>query len=249
MDLAPTKTKICQFSAHQARTMIHSQNKSNFLTNSLVDYHGSWTKSTWATGSGYQFEAKVVSKRRHTIKTGNDADLPTRLVAIQVEVIGEVMRREWDAQTGKELAPQITQNEKHMKGYLHNFNSSDAHAINTQTVEAIVGHLQKLSAAGLVSSDVINKLHPKNRNNIEVWGDQSLFLDLEIAEGSTIRVKTIGDSVIIENMTIVDQGSQKQLSAGGSQLGESWTDKISKMDAKPMPVEPTRTAEEDAEWD
>lgn len=229
--------------------MIHSQNKSNVLKNSFVDYHGSWTKANWATGSGYQFEGKVVGKRRHTIKTGNDADLPTRLVAIQVEVLGDIMRREWDPQTGKELAPQITQNEKHIKGFLHNFNSTDAHALNTQTVENVVAHIQKMSSVGIVSSEVVNKLHPKTRNNIEVWGDQALFLDLEIDEGSIIRLKTIGDSVIIDTMTVVDQGSAKKLSAGGSQLGDSWTTKIAMVEAKPLPAEPARTAEEDAEWD
>lgn len=229
--------------------MIHTQNKSQTLQTTFVDYHGSWTKSGWASGSGYQFEGVVVGKRRHTIKTGNDADLPTRLVAIQIEVVGDIMRREWDPETGKELAPQITQNEKHIKGFLHNFNSTDAHAVNTQTVEAMVGYLQKMSSVGIVSAEVVKKLHPKARNNIEVWGDQSLFLDLEINVGGTIRVKTIGDSVVIDSMIVVDQGSEKKLSAGGSQLGDSWTAKIAKVEPKPMPVEPARTAEEDAEWD
>lgn len=229
--------------------MIHTPNKSNVLKNSFVDYHGSWTKSSWATGTGYYFEAKVVAKRRHTIKTGNDADLPTRLVAIQVEVLGDIMRREWDPQTGKELAPQITQNQKSIKGYLHNFNSTNAHAVNTQTIDAVVGHLQKMSSVGLVSNEIVAKLHPKTRNNIEVWGEQNNFLDLEFEEGSIIRLKTIGDSVIIDTMTVVDQGSEKKMSAGGSQLGDQWTDKISKIEPKPMPVEPARTAEEDAEWD
>jgi hypothetical protein len=230
--------------------MIHTPNKSNVLKNSFIDYHGSWTKSTWATGSGFTFEAKVVSKRRHTIKTGNDADLPTRLVAIQVEVVGDVMRREWDAKTGEELIPQITQNTKSIKGYLHHFNSSDAHAVNTEKVETLIGYLQKMSSVGLVSNDIVTKLHPKARHNIELWGDQANFLDLEFDEGDIIRVKTIGDSVIIDSMLVVNQGSTKTFSAGGSGLGESWTSKIAKAAPQAEPVaEPSRSAAEDAEWD
>lgn len=228
--------------------MIHSQGKSNVLKNSFVDYNGAWTKSGWASGSGFQFEAKVVSKRRHTVKTGNDADLPTRMVAIQCEVLGEVMRREWDEKTGKELAPEITQNTKSIKGYLHNFNSKDAHAVNTVPVDTLISYIQKLSSVGLVNADVVKQLHPKSRNQIEVWGDQSNFLDLEINEGDTIRVKTIGDSIVIDTMTVVDQGSAKTLSAGGSGLGQSWTSKISSVQAKEEPEPAPRTKEEDDEW-
>jgi len=229
--------------------MIHAQNKSNVLKNSFVDYHGAWTKSGWASGAGFQFEAKVSSKRRHTIKTGNDADLPTRLVAIQCEVVGDIMRREWDAATGKELAPQITQNQKQIKGFLHNFNSSDAHAINTVTVDTLIAHLQKLQGVGLVSSDVLSKLHPKQRNQIEIWGDQSNFLDLEFNEGDIIRIKTQGDSIIIDTMTVVDQGSQKTLSAGGSGLGDSWTSKIAKVQPKDEPTSSAPSTTADDEWD
>jgi len=229
--------------------MIHAQNKSNVLKNSFVDYHGAWTKSGWAGGSGYQFEAKVVSKRRHTIKTGNDADLPTRLVAIQCEVVGEIMRREWDAATGKELAPQITQNQKHMKGFLHNFNATDSQALNTVSVDVLVGHLQKLQGVGLVSSDVVTKLHPKSRNQLEIWGDQSNFMDLEINEGDIIRVKTLGDSIIIDTMTVVNEGSTKTLSAGGSGLGDSWTSKIAMAQPKDEPTSSVPSTAHDSEWD
>lgn len=213
-----------------------------------MEYAGSWTKSSWANGSGYTFEAKVISKRRHTIKTGNDADLPTRLVAIQVEVVGDIMRREWDAKTGEELIPQITQNEKSFKGYLHNFNSTAAHAVNTSTVEILVGYLKKMQGVGLVSSEVVSKLHPKNRHNLELWGDQSNFLDLEFEEGDIIRVKTIGDSIVLETMTVVDQGSAKKFGAGGSALKDNLTSKIASAQVQDQPAEPPRSAEEDAEW-
>jgi hypothetical protein len=228
--------------------MIHSQNKSSVLKNSFVDYQGAWTKSGWAKGSGLQFEAKVVSKRRHTIKTGNDADLPTRLVAIQCEVVGDIMRREWDEATGKELAPQITQNEKSIKGFLHNFDSKDAHAVNTVTIDAVIGFIKSLQSVGLISADILSKLHPKTRNQIEVWGDQSNFLDLEINEGDIIRVKTMGDSIVIDSMTVVNQGSAKTFSAGGSGLGQSWTSKIATSQTKDEPEPAPRTKEEDDEW-
>lgn len=229
--------------------MIHTQNKSNVLKNSFVDYAGAWTKNGWASGTGFTFEAKVVAKRRHTIKTGNDADLPTRLVAIQVEVLGDIMRREWDKQTGEELAPQISQNEKSVKGYLHNFDSTSAKALNAVTIDVLLAFVKKLQSVGLVSADVVSKLHPKNRNQIELWGDQANFLDLEFAEGDVIRVKTIGDTVVLESMTVVAAGSKQTFSAGGSQLKDDWTSKIAKAQVQEHPEEPSRTAAEDAEWD
>lgn len=228
--------------------MIHTQNKSSVLKNTFVDYQGSWTKSTWATGSGFLIEGKVVSKRRHTIKTGNDADLPTRLVAIQIEVIGDIMRREFDPTTGEELAPQISQNERHMKGYLHTFNKTDAKALNTQSVEAIQGYMVKMAGVGLVSSELVKTIQ-KGRKTLELWGDQSNFLDLEIAEGDTIRAKTIGDSIVIESMTVVNQTSSKTFASGGNSLGNNWTAQIAMNAPSSSAPEEPRSKEDDAEWD
>ena len=63
---------------------------------------------------------------------------------------------------------------------------------------------------------------------IAFWGDETTYDHINLAIGQQVRLKTEGNSPIIESLTKLDT-DQKLLASnysGGDKTGQSWTDKV-----------------------
>lgn len=243
------KFSIKQFliSINRFYNMNYSNIEFNTLKSTIVNYSGNWTKSEWCEGVGFLVEGKVVGRRRQVIKTSNH-DLPTRLLCLQVEINGEILRREFD-KNGNELIPKVSLNQNIKKGYLHHFDKSEARALNTADISVFVNFNNKLAKAGLIDQSTLDNLHPKKKNVIEFWGDQDNFLKFEIKTDSTVRLKTIGDTNIIDTLTIVGKLNATTFQSGDTSLQGNWTDKIADFSSNtPDDINNNEDGNDD-EWD
>lgn len=226
--------------------MNYSNIEFNSLKSNVVNYSGNWTKNEWCKDVGFLIEGKVVGRRKQIIKASN-SDLPTRLLCIQVEINGEIIKREFD-KNGNELVPKVSLNQNIKKGYLHHFDKSEAKALNTADISVFVEFNNKLAQAGLISQNILGQLHPNKKNVIEFWGDQDNFLKIEINDNSTVRLKTVGNTNIIDTLTVVGKLNSTTFQSGDTSLKGNWTDKIADYSSN---VEETKNDEDnnDDEWD
>lgn len=226
--------------------MNYSGIQSNALKSTLVNYSGEWSQEKWCKGTGFIIEGKIVGRRRQTIKT-TEKDIPNRLLCIQIEIVGDIIRREYDS-NGVELVPKISLNQKNVKGYLHHFDSRESKALNTESIDFLVKYEKELSNSGLISNEILGQLHPNKKNVAEFWGNQDSFLNVEMKNGDTIRLKTKGDSTIVDTLTLVGKQNQTNFQSGATDLGDNWMSKISNISDNDMSNQ-TNEEENDDEWD
>lgn len=91
-------------------------------------------------------------------------------------------------------------------------------------------------------------VHPAERDVLEFWGDATYMRGLDLKEGDKVRLKTKGDTVLIES---VAKETELATHFHGEQQKGTWTDQISKgdqKDDKPVPGEELEGVDDD-EWD
>jgi len=218
-----------------------------------LQWDGQWTKSAICKGNGFIVEGRVIAKRSHSmaVKNANAPDaLPNRFVALQVKISQPAQKRNFKPD-GTEIAPHFQDQEKHIKGYL-SFDHKQAQSLASISTQEFCNILGQNSGGptpkGWVKADILNKLHPKQASVFEFWVDVSDFHNKDINIGSDVRLKTIGDSILVESITKIGQiTSTLKNFSGSDSVGESWTSKIKKKDSESEEDEHHSGADSD-EW-
>lgn len=123
---------------------------------------------------------------------------------------------------------------------------NDAKAVNVAPTSELIAHNKKMVSDGLIPSSATDSLAPKKPNVIEFWAELDLNLATDFKAGDTIRLKTIGDSTLVENFTVINRLAANTFAAGGSSTLDSWTSNINKSTAEEAAEAP---AANDDEWD
>eukprot|EP01132_Coremiostelium_polycephalum_P004332 gene4332-5422_t len=214
-----------------------------------------WTKESLCKGDGYIVEGIVKGVKMHSIfvasKTSiHDTPLPTRFVAIQIE-LDHGIKRNW--KDGVEIPPKMIRATAISKGYLNKFDriqSSIVDKVDSNALLQAIGSEGKALPRGF-HDDALPYLHPSKPNYFEFWADAEKFSHKDTKPGDEVRIKTIGNSIFIESLVKMDINQISNFS-GDSQLGDSWTTNIMKRtdqgryDEKQQ--EPVNNDDDDDEW-
>jgi hypothetical protein len=112
----------------------------------------------------------------------------------------------------------------------------------------LIDYNKKLISAGLIPSSATGSLHPKQSNVIEFWADLDPNLSTDFKTGDSIRLKTIGNSTIVESFTVINRLAANTFAAGGSSTLDSWTSNINKSNALDEEPAAEPAAADDDEW-
>ena len=219
-----------------------------------------WRADSLCKGPGVIAEGTLRDMRTHSImRAGSGSDLPTRFIALQLAVDRASVRKWKD---GVEVLPDQTETKVEVKGYLtrekkvyHPESSGEDAAAAARIVSEALGHAPAGVFAPPASQQ--SKLHPAVTGVFEFWADAAVFVASDFVRGHKYRLKTRGDCPIVEAVTRMDDGSQKEVLAyyaGGSEIGDSWTEKINRASAlasKAAPSAPAGPEDErdESEWD
>uniref|UniRef100_A0A1X7SS81 Arpin n=1 Tax=Amphimedon queenslandica TaxID=400682 RepID=A0A1X7SS81_AMPQE len=79
-----------------------------------------------------------------------------------------------------------------------------------------------------VHSDLVGFETGSHSQSICFWGENESYDHVECSPGQRIRLKTRGDSLLIESFTKLDSDQRAHSSnyTGGEKTGQSWTDKV-----------------------
>eukprot|EP01120_Amphizonella_sp_Union-15-10_P011854 TRINITY_DN5148_c0_g1_i1.p1 TRINITY_DN5148_c0_g1~~TRINITY_DN5148_c0_g1_i1.p1 ORF type:complete len:223 (+),score=35.06 TRINITY_DN5148_c0_g1_i1:96-764(+) len=194
---------------------------------SRVEYPGEWTKEAICEGKGFVVEGVLLTKRTHSVAAqAKTQTLPTKFVALQLKLTSPAKRRNFGPD-GKELAPEFEERSKTFKGYL-SYEKKDARSTANVTNQELCDILGKKSGGpipkNLSKPDVLNHLHPKQIGVFEFWLESSQWPSLDLALGQAVRLRTLGDSVLVETITKIDSVTSNLVNYSGET--ESWTSKI-----------------------
>lgn len=178
---------------------------------------------TWSTtelesnGDGVLLEGIVRGKSHYMII--DERGTKSRYFVYHVSVV-RTHRRKFDA-SGTEITPNFSQTKKVSTGYL----MSSYKKIPKGNTDV----LDNTTLRNLIHSDLLvgnTKMHNTN-GSISFWIDESQIEQLEIDIGNEVRLKTKGNSPIIEQLCRVESASKTVGNfAGDEAVGSSWTDKV-----------------------
>eukprot|EP00028_Trichosphaerium_sp_Am-I-7-wt_P000494 CAMPEP_0168535148 /NCGR_PEP_ID=MMETSP0405-20121227/18464_1 /TAXON_ID=498012 /ORGANISM="Trichosphaerium sp, Strain Am-I-7 wt" /LENGTH=148 /DNA_ID=CAMNT_0008562273 /DNA_START=268 /DNA_END=714 /DNA_ORIENTATION=- len=148
-----------------------------------------------------------------------------------------------------------------MTGYL-SFQTTKAKALGAVSAKDLCDMLGRGTGLpapkGFLKQDSLNNLHPKKMSVFEFWLDVHDFQSKDIHVNDNVRLKTRGDSIIVESIAKLVEDNKllknNNFFAGGTGVSEGWTDKIMKNkfdsddEEEEAPKEEGDCAEDD-EWD
>eukprot|EP01120_Amphizonella_sp_Union-15-10_P011855 TRINITY_DN5148_c0_g1_i2.p1 TRINITY_DN5148_c0_g1~~TRINITY_DN5148_c0_g1_i2.p1 ORF type:complete len:147 (+),score=22.24 TRINITY_DN5148_c0_g1_i2:325-765(+) len=127
----------------------------------------------------------------------------------------------------KNLPQNLKNVQKRLKGISHT-KKKDARSTANVTNQELCDILGKKSGGpipkNLSKPDVLNHLHPKQIGVFEFWLESSQWPSLDLALGQAVRLRTLGDSVLVETITKIDSVTSNLVNYSGET--ESWTSKI-----------------------
>jgi len=194
-------------------------------------------------GDGISVFGTVNELRNHTVKDSSNKH--HRYVAIVVD-IGYYRSRLF--KDGSELEPPIEREKAIAKGWLNQFDHKTFEDPDKITADQWLLRLDNKANPYWIEQN--SQLHPNVKDRFEFWGETQTVKAMDLKKGDQIRLKTKGDSIIIESCSKLNQQAQNY--SGEDVLG-GWTNKInaSKLDDKhnkPLPGSNMEGVDE-AEWD
>lgn len=211
------------------------------LTNLPVEtrHVKSWsTKEYEGSGRGVLLEGIVRGKSRYMIIDEHGTKFRYFIFHVSVN---RTHRRKFDA-SGTEITPNFSQTKKVSTGYLmssyKNVSKGNTDMLDNTTLK------------NLIHSDTLIDITKKHNTNdyISFWIIESQVEKLEVDIGDEIRLKTKGDSPIIEQLCRVETASKTVGNfAGDEAVGSSWTDKV--LANKSEKVVDQNEGVDDDEWD
>jgi len=216
-----------------------------------------WTRSEQCKGDGFLVEGELLHMHMHNL-TGappkSKDNLPARFIAIQMSVT-RVTKRKWSPE-GQEIEPDEAVTRTELKGYLTKVRTTSQPATTAADKASIEKVLTEAAGRCVPGSFVVQKsqTHPAVSGVFEFWLDAAEYVAGDFAKGRHYRLKTVGDTPIVEGVTRTDDGSEKEVLrhyAGGDEIGSSWSTQLSKMGKKsdPEASEGPQIERDDSEWD
>lgn len=214
-----------------------------------------WTAASVCGGAGVIVEGTLEDLHMHTVQRAPaGSDLPTRFVVLRLAVDRATVRK-W--QDGVEVLPDQTKTKVVVRGYLTREKTvcrpegsgTDA-ASAARIVATALGHAPAaLFPSGAASGAAAGAF--------EFWADAAAFVVADFVRGRRYRLKTRGDSPLVESATRIDGGTEKDVLAyyaGGDGISTSWNatiDRAAKAHAAPAPTALPGPEDErdDSEWD
>lgn len=175
------------------------------------------TKECEGNGQGVLLEGIICGKSRYMII--DERDTKFRYFVFHVNV-NRTHRRKFDA-CRTETTPNFSQTKKVSTGYLMSSYKSVSKG-NTDL-------LDNTTLRNLIHTDFLADITKKHNTNesISFWMNESQVEQLDIDIGNEIRLKTKGNSPIIEQLCRVETASKTVGNfAGDEAVGSSWTDKV-----------------------
>ncbi|KAH9509138.1 hypothetical protein Btru_049190 [Bulinus truncatus] len=216
-----------------------------------VHWDGAWNHSAFPKSNkenpGILCEGKVISQARISITRSDSAvSAKGRYFVLFLEV-ERAHRRKFDDK-GEEIEPNFSETTKVSSGYL---NSSYDVRSKGQTDKISIGQVKSFIHNSQIES-MIKDLVTKSYGDIFLLLKEEDREKKELDNGSSVRVKTLGDSPIVESLVIQDEINLTSKNfVGDEKIGSNWTDKIMKLKAPSGTdkdnAESAEVAEE--EWD
>ncbi|KAH3764176.1 Arp2/3-interacting proteins Arpin [Pelomyxa schiedti] len=197
----------------------------------------STSTSTTASSSG-----GLRSSSSSSASASGSGGLPTRFFAVQLKVT-RACRRRFDEGTGQEIMPQDKRVTVVRTGYL----TANRTVVDTpDEVDPAALNSVIRTFPGAPPEAQRSKLHPNVPNTYEFWVDSAKYVNSDFVKGKSFRLKTRGDSLLVETITVMDDltNTLKDF-AGDTSLGDSFASKIAKAKAAEKPAEPE---DDDADW-
>eukprot|EP00727_Mastigamoeba_balamuthi_P008258 m51a1_g4054 hypothetical protein (231) ;mRNA; f:709558-710455 len=201
----------------------------------------SWTRASVCPGTGVVLEGTLRDTRMHLLtNVPPSSDLPGRFLALHIEV-ASANRRRYGAD-GVEIAPDQAHTRIEHHGYLSTSKTRCASEddIKPQDVARLLGSER---FPGTVSA--------ASASTVEVWADAAKFIQSDFVKGRVVRLKTIGDSILVESVTGLDEQNRTlQYYAGESAVSQTWGDKIAQAKASSSSSQKNQgELRDDSEWD
>lgn len=243
--------------------MIHAKPNMTSNTTTSEKWGGSkkYDSKTLCTGTGFIIEGVLKAVRMHLVTGATGTDLPTRFIAIRLQV-SHVCRRKFVG--GTEVLPDQNKTSMEIRGYLTKekvVEKSGAEAATMGEIVSFLGPVCVPSTGFVVASQKAN-VHPAVPGVFEFWADAARFITSDFILERKFRIKTRGDTIIVESATRMDDKSEKEcLSyyAGEDGISSSWNAKINQFkqgESKPSPMSFTTKFDSnkgdcaaDDEWD
>ncbi|KAI8788498.1 arpin [Biomphalaria glabrata] len=216
-----------------------------------VKWNGAWSHLAFPKSSkenpGVLCEGKVISQARISI-TSSDSSVTTKgryfVLFLEIE---KAHRRKFDEE-GKEIEPNFSETTKVSTGYL---NSSYDVKSKGQTDKLSLGQVKSFIHNSNIE-DMLKDLVTKSYGDLFLLFKEEDREKIELTNGMSVRIKTLGDSPIVESLVIHDEVNLAVKNfVGDDKIGSNWTDKIMKMKGSSGVgkdnVESSEVAEE--EWD
>eukprot|EP00732_Lithocolla_globosa_P000262 Lithocolla_globosa_v1_NODE_65_length_7181_cov_9.895453.p3 type:complete len:165 gc:universal NODE_65_length_7181_cov_9.895453:490-984(+) len=164
-------------------------------------------------------------------------------MVLTVEMVS-AFKREFDP-SGKEIGINAGKSKKVSTGYL-----------NTSYSEKVAKESGSMSVSDLRQKigDSFQKLHGSlSGNMLGFWGEEEVMMRMDFVPGTAIRLKTRGDSSLIDFICLLENQSVYLSSFGGDNVGgnsSNWSDKVMKLKSEEPEILPQDQSEvADDEWD
>lgn len=215
-----------------------------------------WTAASVCGGAGVIVEGTLEDLHMHTVQRAPaGSDLPTRFVVLRLAVDRATVRK-W--QDGVEVLPDQTRTKVVVRGYLTREKTvcrPEGSGTDAASAARIVAGVLARAPAALFAPASAST--PLPAGTFEFWADAAAFVVADFVRGRRYRLKTRGDTPLVEAATRIDGGAEKDVLAyyaGGDGISTSWNatiDRAAKARAAPAPTALPGPEDErdDSEWD
>jgi len=225
--------------------MIHTPSFETY-TVGQTNWNGAWNPRP--TGSGVAVEGSVQQVRSHTIidSTGQHHRYQVAVLALG----GEVRKRVFN-EKGEEVDTQLHSKETFKRfGYLPDYKRvavNDENVLSFDQLQRTIGDSRGALPAGYYDQQ-LGQLHPHQPQIFEFWGDTHLMKSVELKKEVKVRLKTKGDSVLVDTITRFDTNMPNYT---GEAVGDNWGTKIVTKRPDEVATEEVddRQGVDDSEWD
>ncbi|KYQ93087.1 hypothetical protein DLAC_05709 [Tieghemostelium lacteum] len=215
-----------------------------------TEFSQHWTKEHLCKGDGFIIEGVVKGSKVHNVFVTSKQNpeytaLPTRFLAVTM-VVDSIIKRNWN-KDGYEIPPKMTRGTAISKGYLNKFDRIQSTPVDKLDCNQMANLIANGNALPHdFHDDVLKNLHPHVPNTFEFWLDMEKFNHKDIKAGDEVRIKTIGNSVIVQEYVRMDQ-SQISNFSGDKDLGTNFVKNINKFKDSDENNEPQQDDDDD-EW-
>ena len=216
--------------------MIHQSSGGDFMLDKATSQRcpAQWTRKALCQGTGFIVEGKLMRMHMHSVAplTSHGADaLPGRFIVLHLAV-SRVTRRNWSAE-GVEIKPDEEVTTTELRGYLTKVRTTERPDTTATDAATVAKFLTESAAKRPTGAFVLQtaQIHPRVAGVFEFWLNAAEYVAGDFGKGRLYRLKSIGDSPIVETIARMDDGTEKEVLrhyAGGDEPGAAWAAKVSK---------------------